>query len=314
MEVNRSLFRFNSADGKNKVQGYLYVPEGELRGILQISHGMSEYFLRYDDFAQFMARHGYVVCGNDHLGHGATVAVDADYGHISDENGWQYMLEDLHTVTKKIRKKFPKLPFYLLGHSMGSFLARLYLAEYPEEADAAIIMGTSGDNQSLPLGLCFCNLTISLQGYRHRSLMLDYLAFGAYNRRIPQNETKFDWLSRDHQVVEAYIADPKCGFVFTASSFKAMFTLLQKISNKGWVKALNPELPVYMLAGKMDPVGNYGQGVKVVFEKMKQHGMQDVTLKLYPGARHELLNETNRQEVYEDILSWLERKGSNQDK
>ena len=306
-EVKKSAIGFDSASGTNHVAGYFYEQEGvSPRAIVQLSHGMCEYIGRYDDFARFLVEHGYAVCGNDHLGHGATSGSGVD-GYFAQQDGRKFVLQDLHRMNSLACKRWPGVPVILLGHSMGSFFARLYAATYPETISGLVLSGTGGPNPLAGVGLVLTSLLATLKGPKHRSDFVQQLAFGAYLKKIPSPDTPYDWISRDKAIVAKYAADAKCTFVFTVSAFHELMHMVRDVNEKGFAEKLPKTLPVALFSGDMDPVGGYGTGVKKVYEAMQAAGMEDVTMKLYPGARHEILNETNRAEVYEDILAWCNR-------
>lgn len=307
-EIQKSVIKFDSSNGKDQVVGYYYECPGVTpKCILQISHGMCEYIGRYDDFAGFMARNGYLVCGNDHLGHGATSdGENGMNGYFAEKDGRSYVLQDLHRMNSLICKQFSGLPVILLGHSMGSFFARLYAALYPETIDGLILSGTGGPNPMGKIGMALTSLLAKIKGPRYRSQFINNLAFGQYLKRIEAPRTPYDWITRDTDIVDAYAKDDKCTFVFTVSAFHELMSTLDAVSTAKWAQKVDKQLPVFLVSGDMDPVGDYGKGVRVVYDLLKEAGVKDLTIKLYPGARHEVLNETNRGEVYDDILHWCE--------
>lgn len=307
-EVKKSAISFKSSDGKNTVAAYIYTcADVQPKGIVQISHGMCEYIGRYDDFAAYLARGGYIVCGNDHLGHGGTSDGEAGLdGYMAEKDGHQYVLRDLHHMNTLISQRYPGLPIILLGHSMGSFFARLYAATYPETIKGLIISGTGGPNPLGGVGLALTSLLTAIRGGKHRSKLIHNMAFGAYLKRIDNPATPYDWISRDKEIVAAYAKDKKCTFMFTVSAFHDLMYVLNSVSSPAWAEKLDKQTPVYIFSGDADPVGDYGEGVRTVYGFLQDAGVQDVTLKLYEGGRHEMLNETNRTEVYADVLAWCD--------
>lgn len=298
---------FDSADGAHKIAGYFYTnPAVVPFCIVQISHGMCEYMGRYEDFAAFLAASGFVVCGNDHLGHGSSVAGPEDYGFFG-KNGRRAALQDLYTMNRLAREAYPGLPLVLLGHSMGSFFARQYAAQWPATIDGLIISGTGGPNPLAPVGIALAGLLQKLKGPRHRSPLLQSMAFGTYLKKIENPRTPYDWISRDEEIVKAYAADPKCTFLFTANGFHELFSALRDVSSPAWAQKLSKTTPVLVFAGEADPVGNYGEGVQTVYRWLQDAGIQQTALILYPGGRHEMLNETNRAVVYADVLAFLQQ-------
>lgn len=300
-------FSFLSADGKSRIHAIEWIPEGEVKGALQICHGMVEYIGRYDEFARYLNSHGYYVAGHDHLGHGGSVQDKKDYGHFHETKGNQYVSADIHRLRRIIRKKYPEVPYYMLGHSMGSFLLRQYLTVHAEGLAGVIIMGTGHkDSLTLNVGQAICRLGAAFRGWRHRSLLVDALAFGGYNRRFRGGPTHREWISSDPEICRKYVKDPWCSFRFTLGAYYQMFEGMKVIAKKDSADHLPKDLPVFFVAGQDDPVGSFGKGVCKVYEKYKAAGIRKVDLKLYPGDRHEILNETDREQVYEDLYRWLE--------
>lgn len=298
--------RFPSCDGKNSVAYTIWEPEGEVRAVLQISHGMIEHRGRYADFAEYLNTLGIAVGANDHLGHGETAATPDDLGFFADNDGYLLVVEDLHKMTVLLREKYPDKPLILMGHSMGSFVARLYLATYGEEVDAAIIMGTAGPGAPTGLGIGAVNLISAFKGERHRSKFVTALAFGSYLKRIPKPCDPMAWTSREQWVFDKRNADPYCNFIFTLSAYRDLFSLLAEINNEEWAKKISTDLPILMISGDEDPVGNYGKGVRKVASMLAGAGAKKLTVKLCHGDRHEVLNETDREDNYKYIAGWLD--------
>lgn len=280
-------------------------PKSALRGIVQISHGMCEHIDRYLPFFRFLASEGFVVCGNDHLGHGKSCQDSAHLGYFAPEKGYQYLIEDLHRITLQLQQRYPDLPVFLFGHSMGSMIARLYLSKYSSLLHGVVLCGTAGPNPASKAGMLLCRKIIASKGPMAHSSQLYKLIFGSYNRRYDHPKTEFAWLSRDDEMVNAYIADPLCGFEFTASAYLDLLCLQYYCNTRLWYKTLDQNLPMLMISGSMDPVGNYGKGIMQIERQLTKAGIHDLTVWLYPQARHELLNETNRDEVMRDVLSWF---------
>ncbi|MBC8543128.1 alpha/beta fold hydrolase [Bianquea renquensis] len=297
---------FASSNGRDRIRYYVYSPEESPRAILQISHGMCEYLTRYEGFMEYMADKGFLVCGNDHLGHGGSAASKEELGYFASENGWSCLVEDLHRLTVHMKKKYPYLPYYLLGHSMGSFVARAYLVRYGDALDGAILCGTSGSNPFAALGVLMAKMLARVKGDHYRSRFLNDLMFQSYNSRYPKKRTSFDWLTREETIVDRYIQDPYCNFVFTANGFENLLSMLRYVSSSRWYASVPRDLPILLISGDMDPVGQYGSGVKQVFRRLKKEGVVDLTIRLYEQGRHELLNETNRLDIYSDVVDWLE--------
>lgn len=296
-----------SSSGSDELHIAMWKPEGAVRGILQISHGMVEYIDRYDRFARFLAEKGFVVIGNDHLGHGETAA-EKNYGYFAPGDGSYYVVRDLHRVTRYIRKQYPDVPLFLLGHSMGSFMARRYAMTYGKELDGFIVMGTgSKPAWLLKVGKVLLRVLIAIKGERAHSWLMEKLCFALYNRRINPVRTPSDWLSRDEEQVDAYRSHKYCQFTFTLNGYRTLFEVISFIQEPENIRRLPHALPMLFVAGEEDPVGNYGAGVRQVAGKYRRAGVADVTCKLYPEARHEILNELEYETVHKDIEQWLEQ-------
>ncbi|MBC8610011.1 lysophospholipase L2 [uncultured Ruminococcus sp.] len=312
--MSRAMYRSNflSSNQKDRIAYYVFQADPLTqppKAVIQISHGMCEYFLRYSDFASFLVDHGYAVCGNDHLGHGDSVPSDKYLGYFAPEKGWNYLVEDVHRLTVLMKGRFPNVPIILLGHSMGSFIARLYLDRYSQELAGCMIVGTNGGNPFTAVGISLAKQIKAVKGEFYRSDLLQKMMNAGFNSKYAEHYSIYDWLSRDKQVVDQFAADEKCGFTFTTSGFLDLFTMIQMISRSSWGENIRKDLPLYLFAGAADPVGGHGKGVEKVSRHLKQLGIRDVECKLYPEARHEVLNELNKQEVYQDCLDWLNRHG-----
>ena len=302
-----SEISFPSADGKNTVHGEIYTPaSGKIRGVVQLAHGMIDYVGRYGFLAEFLTANGYVFAGNDHLGHGKTAASDSDFGYFADEDGILCVLRDLHTMNKHLRDTYPGVPVVLMGHSMGSFLSRLYVERHPHSVSAHIIHGTGGPNPLLPFGKALVKWKTLFHGRRYRSKTIAKLAFSGYNSRFDKSEGMIAWLTRDGATVSGRYDDKFANFIFTVSAYGELFKMLGDSNSKEWFANYPKELPTLVISGDADPVGNYGKGPDYVYKQLMVSGVSDVSIKLYEGARHELFNETNRDEVFADMLSWIE--------
>ena len=302
-------FYFNSSTGKNKIHARMCVPDAEPRAIVQIIHGIAEYIDRYDEFMSFLADNGIIAVGTDHLGHGKSIESEEQTGFFAYDNGWDYVVRDEEVLRLAMHENYPELPIIVFGHSMGSFMARTLLIRYPDAFNAAIISGTGNQGAALVNGGLFMgNLVTGLKGAHHYSKFLNNLAFGSYNKIYDNPKTEYDWLSRDEANVQKYIDDPLCGFIPSCSLFRDMMTGVKFITNKKNLTAMNKDMPVYFMSGDMDPVGECGKGVQKAYNNFLEAGMKDVSINLYPGGRHEMLNEINKDEVYTDILAWLDSK------
>ena len=307
--IKKQNFYFKSSNKETRVHGICWIPEDvKVRAVLQIVHGMVEYVDRYDDFARFLGAQGIVVVGDDHLGHGDSVASQEDWGYLGD-NGFECIVNDVRKIQKQFKKRFPGVPYYILGHSMGSFLTRYFLIKYGREVDGAIIMGTG--YYSVPIavfGKVLTQAVAAVKGWRYRSALVNKLAFGSYNKGFAPARTDFDWLSRDEATVDAYVGEPRCQFIFTLNAYHEMFKGLEFIAKKSNLKKMPKQLPVLFVSGGEDPVGNSGQGVQKAYDMFVLAGMDNMDITFYEGARHEILNETNRQEVYDDLYVWLNKE------
>lgn len=304
--VKKGCFCYDSADNRTKIYGIRWEPEGRPKAVLQISHGMVEFVDRYDSFARFLCERGFLVVGNDHLGHGRSITCEENFGYFAEENGNGVLLEDLYTLTCLTKKQYGEIPYFLLGHSMGSFLARQYLCEHGKELTGAIIMGTGYQPRiAAQMGKIITRRIAARKGWKYRSAFVDNMAFGGYNKKFEPARTSKDWLTRDKNVVDAYLTDKRCTFTFTVNGYYNLFVSLDWLTHSSYVERMPKDLPVFFVAGKDDPVGNFGKGVVKVAEQFRKLGMKDVSEKLYVGARHEILQETNRLEVFEDLANWL---------
>lgn len=305
----RNEFTFLSADGKTPIHAVEWLPESQVRAVLQISHGVSEYILRYEPFAEYLTARGFAVVGHDHLGHGQSVAEGSARLYFGPKGSWNWVVDDIDQRRNLAKEKFPQVPYFLLGHSMGSFLARTYLIRYPGAVDAVVIMGTG----QMPPAVIAGGMAVAAEearrvGEDQVSPLVDKLSFGAYNKRFAPNRTNFDWLSLNQDNVDRYIADPLCGGNATIGLFREMLGGLSFIAKPKNLKRMNLNIPVLFISGEMDPVGDCGKGVQRAYESFRKAGVRDVSLKLYPELRHEILNETCRETVYDDIYQWLAAK------
>jgi alpha-beta hydrolase superfamily lysophospholipase len=300
-------FYFPSCGG-GMIHGCRWEPEGAPKAVLQIVHGIAEHVQRYAHFAEFMASQGFLVVAEDHMGHGGSIGDDGVQGYF--QGGWFKAVADVHRLLSYTRMECPNVPYILLGHSMGSFLVRTLLCKYPKcGVSAAIISGTAWMHRGiLNSGIAAATLAGKRQGFDQPSKMLNSMMFSGYNKKIEHWRTAFDWLTRDAKIVDAYVADPLCGFTVTAGLARDMLTGLKYIQEPENLDNMKKELPVLFIAGSDDPVGNYGQGVKQTVQAFTQAGMENVSMRLYPLCRHEVLNELNREEVYHNLLEWLARQ------
>lgn len=306
MSCTLALSYFPSANNINQIAFYHYQPSTAPIAVLQISHGMNQSIEDYAAFAEFLAERDIAVVGADHLGHGKSIASPEDYGFFAASDGYRYLVEDLHTATKKAKQLYPDLPYAILGHSMGSFVARLCIAQYPDEYDAAILCGTSGAIKIIDLAIAEVALLIKEHGPHYRSKLLHkYLYRSAHAGLDGTEHTSLDWVSRDKAVVNRYLKSPHAAFVFTLSAIKDLFTLIKQMSTKEWFADYPKALPTYIISGENDPVGQFTHGVQQVTSNLKAAGAQKIVLKIYPECKHELLGELNKDEVFIDIFYFL---------
>lgn len=286
------------------------LPEGRPRAVLQMTHGMVEYIGRYEELARFLAGQGIAAVGHDHLGHGGTAATKEDYGYFGRPDGNRLLLDDIFAVTRwaKALPALAGLPWFLLGHSMGSFYARQYLCEHGGELSGAILMGTGWQPRAAALaGRALCHLLAAFKGWHYRSKLVDGMAFGSYNRSFAPARTSKDWLNRDGREVDRYLADERCSFRFTLNGYDSLFTGLARLCDKRLLAQVPKDLPLLFLSGADDPVGSRGKGVERAAQSLRDAGVRHIAVKLYPAARHELLLELNRQEVFADIQAFMEQ-------
>lgn len=307
--VKISDFRFTSSNGINDIHCRQWIPNGPVKGIIQIAHGVAEYIERYHDVASFFAENGYLVAGDDHLGHGYSVRDSSELGWFGEKDGWMTIVQDEKKLRDLLADWYPGTPMILLGHSMGSFMARTYLGLYPTDFDACILSGTGWQPAVVcKAGLMMAEAEIKKHGSKYHSAKLQNLAFGGYLKGIENPIGANDWICRDEKVIRKYDADPLCGFKVSAGLMRDMMYGLSLICLDTHMEKMNKKLPVFFISGDADPVGGWGKGVKKTAARFRWLAMKDVTVKLYPGARHEVYNELNRRESWKDTLAWLADK------
>ena len=297
--------------GTTSSRAIVFDREGRsVRAVLQLCHGVAEHIARYDAFARYLNSLGIAVVGHDHLGHGLSLPEGGTPVYFGEGNTWHTVVDDIYVLHQRIRLWYPDVPLCIMGHSMGSFLTRTYLIRYPGTVKAAIIMGTGWQPKAVIAGgLAVAKAVGAVVGESGTSELVTKLAFGAYNRLFAPNRTSCDWLSADTDNVDAYMADPLCGADATVGLFRQMLLGIrfnQRLSN---LRQMDPQTPVLFIAGAKDPVGDCGSGVRRTYQEFRRAGVQDCTLKLYPGLRHEILNEKAQQrQIFEDIGLWLTAK------
>lgn len=304
-----SNFTFLSNDGKTAVHAVKWTPDsGEYKAILQISHGMVEFIERYMPFAEFLTTKGYMVVGHDHIGHGRSVATQEDWGYFCEGTPSDIVVEDMHKLRTLIQEDNAGVPYFMLGHSMGSFMLRKYLAVHNDNLRGAIIMGTGFIPEKLTsLALKLTAVVAKLRGSRYRSKLIQSLAFGADYKEFDMTGEKPEnsWLTKDIEIVKAYYNEPRCTYMFTVNGYKGLFEAVQFSCNPENAAKIPKKLPLFIVSGAQDPVGGLSKGVKDVYDMYKEAGMYDLTYKLYENDRHEILNEMDKQVVFEDLLAWM---------
>ena len=303
----RSDFWFDSC-GAGKIHYCRWTPEGEPKAVLQIVHGIAEFVERYDTFANYLSTLGFVVVAEDHMGHGQSINGEGIQGYF--HGGWFNAVADTYHLLEETKKEYPDLPYILFGHSMGSFMARTILCKYPDSGiAAAIICGTGWQPTfALPALIKVVEAICKKTGETNPSESLQKMVFGSYNDKVEHFRTPCDWLTRDAKIVDAYIAHPLCGFTPACGLLRDMMKGIYYIQQPKNLAQMKKDLPVFFIAGGDDPVGSYGKGVRQAAEAFRQAGMTDVSVKIYPLCRHEILNEINKEEVFADVVQWIEKK------
>jgi len=294
---------FDASNGEHKIYAAIWEPEGKAKGVFQISHGMNEYADRYAEFAEYLTGKGFAVCADDHAGHGKSV--NKTRGYFGKTNGWRNMVNDMKKLHDLTIAEHPGLPYFLLGHSMGSYLARAYCSMYGADLSGAIFSGTSGGPVILPAAILLDKLAVKISGAESEGKIFEKLTSGSYNKNFRPNRTASDWLSRDNEKVDTFLSDDRSKFKFTNAGYGDLFGVLSYISNKDWAASLPKDLPILLFSGSEDPLSEGGKTAFKVFKAITGAGCSDVTFKLYGQGRHEMLNELNRKEVYADIYNWM---------
>lgn len=304
--VNRTYFTFPSRDGFHTIHAMKWQSdEVEPVGILQLIHGMAEYVARYEEVAVHFAEKGFIVVGDDHLGHGDTAKEYGDYGFFCKNDPVTVLVRDEHRLKKIVQKDHEGLPYFILGHSMGSLILRNYLCRYGSGIDGAVICGTAHYGRlSLFVGKLLTGILKIAGKEKNKSALLDEVMFGSFNKRT-EKRTAFDWICSDERVVDSYMNDPSCGFLFTVNGYDTLIELIKKLNKRSYLSKMPKKLPVLFISGAEDPVGNYGKAVQDIYDTFLHLDLTKVQIKLYNDARHELLNEKQKMQVYEDVSNWL---------
>lgn len=303
MNYEIKTVKVRSSDNIHTLKGKIFIPEGEIKGVFHLVHGMTEHIDRYDGFFDEFAKRGYVCCGYDNLGHGKTANNAEELGFIAHKKGYDYLMRDVKVFSDKIRKNYPNVPYILMGHSMGSFIVRGTAVNYVLDPDKLIICGTGGPNIASGAGLLLTDIFKLLFGEKHISNIIDKTAFGTYNKRF-DGTSPYNWLTKDSEAIKKYSKDDYCTFKFTVSAMHDLVKLNRIANSRKFFRELDPKIPVLIVSGDCDPVGNYGKGVKKVYNKLKKG--RNVTLKLYKDGRHEIHNDTCKEEMIKDILEFID--------
>lgn len=294
--------------GAGKIHACRWTPEGEIKAVVQIIHGIAEFVERYDAFARYLNGLGFLVVAEDHMGHGQSINGNGIQGYF--HGGWDAAVEDTCRLMQDTMAEYPGVPYVLFGHSMGSFMARTILCRYPDSGIAAAVICGSGwqPTAAMPSIIKLMETVCKKVGETNPSEKLQKLIFGGYNNRVEHQRTAFDWLSRDNKTVDDYIAHPLCGFTASCGLLRDMMKGIYYIQQKQNLQNMRKDLPVFFIAGGEDPVGSYGKGIHSCVEAFQKAGMTDVDVRIYPLCRHEILNEINKEEIFEDVAQWLETK------
>lgn len=304
--VQKEEIYYASADGIDRIHASVWMADRKPAAVLQIIHGMQEYIDRYDEFARFMAEKGIAVCGEDHLGHGKSVAENGTYGYFCKEHAVDVLAEDAHQLTLLMKERFKDLPFFIMGHSFGSFITREYITRYGREIAGVILSGTGYQSMALvETGKMMAIMQRLILGEKHPAKFLNQMAFGSYLSKIPDPKTQSDWLSHNEENVAAYCKDPWCNFLFTVNGFETMGRMLERVGSKKRMRAIPKELPILLASGREDPVGGYGRDVTRLYNVYKNELELKVECRIYDGMRHELHNEPGRKTVYDDYFNWV---------
>lgn len=295
-----------SSDGTHNLAGIVYKPKCAVKALFHLVHGMTEYIERYDHLLSFLANEGFLSFGFDNLGHGKTAKDDEELGFIASKNGYEFLVDDVGVFEAQIRKDYPDLPLFLMGHSMGSFIVRLAATKHDLGLSGLIICGTGGPLAVTPLGLALTDILRKIYGERHFSDFAENIAFGAYNKRF-EGVSKYDWLTNKREVIETYEKDRLCTFRFTVSAMHDLIKLNALSNSKEWFKNYSFSLPTFIISGALDPVGNYGKGVKAVYENLLKGNRKNIECKLYENCRHEIHNDICQEEMFRDISAFLAR-------
>lgn len=294
---------FTSTDKQTPLHVCVWDFVKEPKGVVQLIHGMTEYVERYAYFAQYLNKLGFIVVGHDHLGHGSSVDPNEPTYGFFGENGVANVLADIDQVKQWAQKHYPELPYFMLGHSMGSFALRTYLQVYPVDIQGVILMGTGTQPKTLDLAFPVIKQMAKIKP-KTAGTVIDKMAFSSYNKRF-EEPSPFSWLSKNPENLRRYAADPKLGFTFTFNGFETLFSLVKYANQKNWMAPIPQTLSILIISGAEDPVGDFGKGPKKIARDLEKNGFEDITLALFDTLRHEILLEKEFQEVVDRIEEWL---------
>ncbi len=300
-------FCFTSSNKVNTIHGKIIKPVGDkFRGVFQISHGMCEYFDKYKIFIEYMTKNGFIVCGNDHIGHGNSINDEQDMGYFLERDGYKFLIKDVRLVYEMVHERYPDLPYYFFGHSMGSLILRCYVAKFGSSLDGLILCGTVGPQVLAEAGIKLANAIAKAKGDHYRSRKLYDLSLNFANVKFIPAKTRFDWITSDENEIKRRMSDKKSDFIFTVSGFSDLFHLVSLANSPRVAKTIPKDLPIFIISGALDPIGENGKGVSKVVKLYRSVGLTNIRYKLYPMLRHELWNEVRKDEVYNDIIKWIE--------
>ena len=295
---------FRSSSGTDNIAYYIYMPTCKPKAVIQITHGMCEYIERYEEFIEYLCENGFIVCGHDHLGHGKSVINDDYLGYFAPEKGWQYLVKDTVQMTKIIRKQYPDLPLFLIGHSLGSLTARVAVSKCGYFYNGVILLGALNTKVKIDVVMAMADTIRRASGDMCRSELIEKTVYGYTNIKIDDPVNKFGWLTRDDELVYKFYDNPKCNFIFTVSAYCDLIKLFMYATDRKCIEETPKDKPHLILGGEADPIGQWGKGPRELVSVLENAGCTNIEMKLYDGARHELLNEINRNEVYNDIVQW----------
>lgn len=304
--VKKEEFFYRSSDNVTDIHAIKWDIENP-RAVLQVAHGVTEYIDRYDEFAKYLNEKGIVVVGNDHLGHGKSISEEKGPMYFGKEGSWDFAVEDLYSLYTKTKIEYPDIPYFILGFSLGSFLVRTLLIKHSEVSDGAILVGTGQTSWlNIKLGLMMANKEAKEHGDNAFTEKIDDLTFGTYNKKFKPNKTKLDWLCSNEDALDLYIKDPSRGESFSTGLFRELLSGMMYDRDIDNIKKMNRDLPILFLSGSDDPVGDYGKGVDKAYKDFKKAGIKNLSIKMYPGLRHDILNEKSKNEIYEDVSEWAD--------